>query len=689
MSNRRVSRECKPISRRRFLGATASAAGGGLLLSQFGCGGGETSGDNPPRAGSRETVRVEIEQSGWGRQQWAGVLDTILEGFLRNALRTSDTFAVCDYAGGTILDNFLSVRGQTCDSVSRILPALAAVIAGPDSDKALSVDAETYDLREVFLSALRHGTDPASRDFWGYASPTDWDQRQVESSIVAFSLWLVRDRLMDEFSAGERRNIQQWLKNCTRVNVRRNNWALFTAVNHAVRMALGERWEEFHGDEDWFRDDLAAIESMYSGSGWYTDTTSGDQYDYYNFWVFASHNLYWDMVIGDRFPQLRSRFRARLGDFLRTTPYLFGGNGSHVMWGRSLIYRWGTLTPLVLGHGLGLWPYSTGLLRRICNRNLAFLWEAGAWDRENHKLRETMTPHSSTSIKESYINNGHPYWGMQAFFAASLGDDDSFWSAPEEALPVEQGDFRYLIEGPDILVAGHRDSGQVQIWQSDCDKSAGYRSKYYNFSYSSHFSFNVELAGGLMAPDCTLSFSDSAGNYARRDTPFTGAVRSDDGVQWQWSAVLGEEKIEVESMMLIDGEIQWRAHRVGYGGKARIIAAEHTYTLGLAPDETPEARSGGDWEWGRSPLSGCTVFIRSALGFSSHEPLAGFRGRDDLCSIHARGRQASVTADLEPNPVSVLIAAVYASPAPVELDELVRITSDIPSRVAAWAGIET
>lgn len=672
------------ISRRLFIGHGVSACAGVPLLTSLGCGGSGTPAVQPPP----QIEAVGVKQSGWGRRQWSEVLSTILEGFVRNALRTSDTFAVCDYAGGTMLDNFLSARGNTCDSVTRILPAIAAVIAGPDSGVPLEADGVSYDLRDIFLSAIRHGTDPQSSDFWQYASGENWDQRQVESSIVAFSLWLVRDQLMDEFTPAERRNIQRWLESCTQVNVRRNNWALFTAVNHAVRLALAERWAEFSGDEHWLRGDIAAIDSMYSGSGWYTDTTSGDQWDYYNFWVFASHNLYWDMVSGERFPDLRQKFRSRLEQFLRTTPYLFGGNGSHVMWGRSLIYRWGTLTPLTLAHGMGLWPHSTGLLRRICNLNLRHLWQAGAWDSENHKLRETMTPHSSHAIKESYINNGHPYWGMQAFFAASLAADDPFWNAPEEALPVEQDDFRFVIKGPEMLVAGHNKSGQVQLWQSSCDKPGGYRSKYYNFSYSSHFPFNVELADNLMAPDCTLSFSDSLGNYARRDTPFNGRVVSENMLEWQWNARLGEVIINVESMVLIDGEIQWRAHKVSFGKARRIVATEHTYALGLKPDEQPETASGEHWQWGSSQSSSHAVFIRSIIGFAGSGPLAGFRGREDLNSFHARGLQASVSTVLEAGSGQVLVAAVWASPVPKSPEELLGFTDSLPAKVADWAGRE-
>ena len=40
----------------------------------------------------------------------------------------------------------------------------------------------------------------------------------------------------------------------------------------------------------------------------------------------------------------------RVSPMLMSTPYFFAGNGGHVLYGRSLIYRWGVLTPLVLAY---------------------------------------------------------------------------------------------------------------------------------------------------------------------------------------------------------------------------------------------------------------------------------------------------------------------------------------------------
>ncbi|MCE5271906.1 DUF2264 domain-containing protein [bacterium] len=670
------------MNRREFLGATAGGALGFLA-----CGRGAPGGASVPPVPADSTAAAAFAPSGLGYDYWNGVFETITRGFISNALKTSDTFAVCEYPQGTHLNNFVTARGLTCDSVTRMLPALAARIVAPQGGASLEVEGKRWELEEVFVRALGAATDPTSKDFWEYPSTKDWNQRQVESSIVAWSLWLARDKVLERFSLSQRKNIHNWLASCTVVPTRTNNWALFSAVNQAARIALSERWSEFSGDEAPMREDLAAIDSMYRGAGWYSDSSHGEAYDYYNFWVFASHSLYLDALVGERFPDIRARYRERLAQFLESTPYFFGGNGSHVLMGRSLAYRWAVLTPLTLAHGLGLWPLSTGLLRRICNRNLAFLWEAGAWDSENGKLRESLTPHSNHDICESYINHGHPYWGMQAFYAMSLGPDDPFWSAPEAPLPVEQGDFRREIAPAGLLLDGSRESGQVRLWAARCDQH--YENKYYNFGWSSHFPWNVGMVGERVAPDCMLTFSGEAGAYGRRQSGFTGEVLAGGkGLRWSWSCEAGEAKLSVESLLWLEGELEWRAHRVHYaGGRGYLSAAEHTYSLGLELEEAAETQSGQVWEWARNK-EGKVVFARAAFGFNEHVALGGFEGREDLNSFYPRAAQAAVSARIAPGD-TVLVAALYASPKPESLESLLARSADMPPEVLAFAGLES
>jgi len=130
----------------------------------------------------------------------------ILDGFLRNARATSPSFAVCDFPDGTILKGSIGESGKTYDSVSRMLPALAAWVV---SGRAKPNDLKS--LRLMFANAF----DPDHPDYWLPAEPGRSSQRQVESSLVAWSVWLLRDKLLPLLTSRQRANIQAWLASCT------------------------------------------------------------------------------------------------------------------------------------------------------------------------------------------------------------------------------------------------------------------------------------------------------------------------------------------------------------------------------------------------------------------------------------------------------------------------------------------
>ena len=432
-----------------------------------------------------------------------GCFKTIYEGFLRNARRTSSSYAVCDFEAGTKLPSMLAASGKSYVSVSRMLPALAAWHVSGRGSRSTA---------DVLTAILGNAFDPQSPDYWGAAPADQSDQRQVEASIVAWSVWLLRDLLVPQLSSGQRANLQEWLASCTKVPVRRSNWAWFTAVNQAARIGLAKNWPEFHGDQKWMDEDIAFIDTLAAPGteGWYTDSREGPVYDYYNFWVFSSHYLYWRKINGAGLPAFDKRLRA----FLGRTPLFFGANGAHVLYGRSLIYRWAVLTPLVLAYEQGLWPHSPGLLRAIVRRNIEYFWSQGAYDAAHGKLRATLTPEGSDSIRESYIDNGHPYWCMQAFALFLIPRSDPFWTAPEDRLPVEAADFDERFDGTRMRLTGNSRSGEVRWYQGSAP--AHYGDKYSKLSYSSHFPFGIARSDDMTAPDQALVFIDTRSGVVGR-----------------------------------------------------------------------------------------------------------------------------------------------------------------------------
>lgn len=613
----------------------------------------------------------------------------IARGYVAAAAKTSDSFAVVEYSGATVTQNFLAKSGKSATGVTRMLPALAAWIAGKRQPGILHIEGKPFDLLDVTGSAIVNGTNPAHKDYWG-ASPADTqNQRQVESSIVAWSAWLLRDTLLPQLSSEERGRLNAWLASCTQREVRRNNWAWFTAVNIAARIGLKDKFEEFTYERNFMFDDLTALDAMYVGQGWYNDDKPHQAFDYYNSWVFASHFLYWNAMVGERFPEWSKRFAERLRVYLERAPFFFGANGSHILYGRSLIYRFGVLTPLVLAYQQKLWPHEPGLLHRIVRGNLEYYRQVKGFDPAKGKLRETYSDHGTVDIHESYIDGGHPYWGMQAFSMMLIDREDLFWTGAEAPLPVERTGFVQPMESPGLVLVGHRPSGQVKLLQGRSSKSdVQYRDKYNKLVYSSHFPFNIVQRPDICPWDNALVIRDARRRKSAGRGELTESRIFNDGIEIAYAIEYGGIKVSVRSTVVAAGEFEIRTHRViGPEDIDRgIELAEGSSALGLdAPDDADHAAA-DTFAIARNRRNG--YLIASWLG-------PGWNGIGSAWDFGASDTSTSniITLQMEVNTLwvplkpggQVLYSVHYASPKPLPHAQLHATAAQLLARVKGTA----
>jgi hypothetical protein len=628
----------------------------------------------------REHILATLAAAGGFKLEAAGatlssLFEEVVRGFLRNARATSPSYAVCDQHGGTKLKSCVAKSGKTYIGIARMLPALASCHAG-------GITIKDVDLNAILLATFRNAFDPGHPDYWEEPPPDKANQRQVEASLVAWSLWRLGDRFLGQLTPAERANIQRWLASCTRLAERKHNHAWFSAINQAARLALQRRWPEFSGDEEWMLADLKALDAMASpGDGWYQDSLTLPIYDYYNFWTFASHFLEWNQIAGDRYPQLAKQFRQRLRLFLDKAPYFFGANGSHALYGRSLIYRWAVLTPLVQAYEQGLWPHPAGLLRRIVRGSLEFHESIGSYDANLGKLRETYSEHGTPEIREFYIDNGHPYWCMQAYSFLALPKTDPFWTEPETPLPVERGDFQVRFEGPRMLLAGSKDSGQVRWIQSQGTyHHIRYRDKYIKFSYSSHFPFNIIGKEDRCPWDQTLVFRDPKTSAVAARTEIKRGELTLDGVQIEWTSLLNGRTMTVRTTLHVVGEFEYRKHEVS--GAEGLELIEGSSALGLDGGERFRVSTTGGGRILRSEHSGRCVASWAVSGYdevvqnTSFEETRGER----VNVIHARMVVNTLCRSAAPSGRFVLHSLHYASPRPLSDNMLAGQAAEIRKR---------
>jgi hypothetical protein len=623
--------------------------------------------------------------------------ETITKGFLRNARATSPDYTVCDFPNGTKLEGCCTPSGKTYTSVARMLPAIAEFVAANDRAEIGGVN-----LHDVLLSTLRTAFDPKHPHYWAEPTGTKPTQRTVESSLVAIALARMGSGFVSELSPQARANINRWLTSCTVVPERTNNHAWFTAVNQATRLNLGREFPEFKGDEQWMFDDLKAMDVLAANAadGWYSDDPKLTVYDYYNFWTFGNFPLFWSRIAGDLYPEWKDKLRKRGREFLLNAPYFFAADGGVPLFGRSLLYRWSVLSPLVLGYEQGIWPHSPGLLRRIMRKNFAWWWNMGAYDQQLGKLRETLSAQGTRDVSESYIDNGHPYWAMQAFTFFCLSKTDPLWTAPEEKLPVEKSDYVVRIRGPKMLLVGTKSSGQVRWLQAlNTPRRDYYRDKYNKFCWSSGFPFNVIQRDKTASPwDQALVLRDPAtGQCAWRVLPEKGELLDDEaGVRTVWSTAIHGLRVEVTSTIRLLGEFEHRTHELIFSpsiaapptpATQELEILEGSYALGLATGTRVQEQRGSNWMALTAAASTESLVSWNLSGYEKIEQVNKFPGQKDatanlvypafaVISFLRRMRIASRAA-------LTLKTLHYASPKPLRLDSIRRKAKALATELTA------
>ncbi|NWG21524.1 MAG: DUF2264 domain-containing protein [Chloroflexi bacterium] len=550
--------------------------------------------------------------------------------------------------------------GGSYEGVTRMLWGLGGWLSHPERPTTLSWHGDVFDLEMLARRALVAGVDPESPGFWGWPAG-EYDQRTVESGQVAFVLWQTRAHIWDRLAKRERASLVAWLERCGRRPSRwRNNWALFWALNHAARKALGVPYDQATIDSA-----LEYLDGVYCGDGWYDDAERRGygHFDDYNWWVFTTHVLAWIACDGDSRPDLRLRLLERVERQMAHLPCFFAADGGYAEYGRSLSYKFARLGAPLLAYSQGAWPHAPGMLRRLVGRHLRWYVDRGALH-AGGTLRQSLTAAGSLAVRETYISTGAVYWAMLAFAGLwRLADHDPFWSAPEQPLPIECGDFVRIFPQPGWVVVGDTASGAVHRYNAG--SSGSYPAKYDKFFYATDAPFNVGLADGMPSPDSMVCLSDGRA-IAHRAGTLAFAVGEPGWLRMRYVQEIGGGRHMIDTTIVVHGSLHVRAHRITLDPAAvgGIGVVEGSAPLGFAPGSQPVITSapGSGWEWAATHER--AVGIARLRGYDGQQRAAAWRGRADLNSIYGDYVLPLLTvSQLEPAHELVCLAYAGAPPA--------------------------
>lgn len=388
--------------------------------------------------------------------------------------------------------------------------------------------ADPGNLAEWYAEGLATGTDRSAPDRW--VRMEEHGQAKVEAASIALVLDLTRPWIWDRLDPVVQERLVEYLAAAVGDDgYPRINWVWFRVVVQTFLRSVGGPWSP-----DDIAEDLATHDTFARADGWLSDGPDRS-FDHYVGWALHLYPVLWARMAGADgicTPARRVADVARLDRYLQDAVHLIGGDGAPLLQGRSLIYRFASAAPFWVGAMAQVPSVSPGLLRRSASGIVRHFVDAGAPDG-----RGLLTPgwhHAWPALAQSYSGPGSPYWASKGLLGIALPADHPAWTAPEDPLPVEEGDTLRALPAPGWLVAGTRSDGCVRVLNHGTDHAhvgavSGDSPLYARLGYSTATAPLLDDSAWSDPVDGSVALVDAVGRASHRSGFRTLAVRVDDG----------------------------------------------------------------------------------------------------------------------------------------------------------------
>lgn len=396
-----------------------------------------------PQPVDQQTSLAFLQRAASDVTRFDTLFSYFFHGFVVNA--TSD-FALIHYPG---LPSWSGYSVSGLEGFARTAPLFAAwLYSGRPREITDPQTGKTYDLVAVLQKGLLAGTDRSSPNYWGDIH--DDDQRKIEAADIARVLWLTRDKIWFKLDESSKAQLAIWLLQ-TKVGrpLGEGNVALFPVVVEAFLKNVGYV-------TDFDRRNFDKFKTNYLQNGWFRDGPNGNV-DYYNAWGIP-YDIYWLHLFDPSFDH--EFIQETLTDSGAFTAHLISLRGIPIM-GRSICYRTGIPSAVIMGSKVGPAVVSPGLARRALDATWDYFVDRGV-------LREgTLTMgyfNSDPRIVDRYSGAGSCHWGLRSLTLAFMASpSDAFWTSAGQPLPVETSDYRLELPKLDWTVQGYQATQDIEI----------------------------------------------------------------------------------------------------------------------------------------------------------------------------------------------------------------------------------
>lgn len=382
-------------------------------------------------------------RDGMTRDQLAAYADGLLAGALEHASPSGSLITLPGVPGG------YGTEVDGLEGYARTFLAAGFRLAGESG-------ADPLNLAERYAAGLAAGTDPGHPERW--VTPVEHAQAKVEAASIALILDLTRPWIWDRLAPVAQEQTVEYLGAVVGDDTYpHNNWAWFRIVVETFLRSVGGPWSA-----DDLAADLAAHDSFRRADGWFAD---GDErsYDHYAGWALHLYPVLWARMAGaaEATPARRALDVAHLDRYLRDAVGLVGADGSPLIQGRSLTYRFAAAAPFWAGAIAEVPHTSPGLLRQAATRVVGHFADH---DVPGPSGLLTLGWHDEwRPIAQRYSGTGSPYWAAKGLLGLALPADHPVWTAPAEPLPADRQDAVTVIAAPGWAVSATAADGVVRV----------------------------------------------------------------------------------------------------------------------------------------------------------------------------------------------------------------------------------
>lgn len=253
-------------------------------------------------------------------------------------------------------------------------------------------------------------------------------QTLLELGSLAISMKAAPEVLWNPLSKAQKDALAAKMKSYGEGPTIGSNWMFFNVFIMSFLKDQG-----YPVNDAYLEENLKKLLARYRGEGWYNDAPA---YDYYSAWAYQTYGPIWVHFFGKQYPQYAAQFLKNEHDLVDNYPYMFSKDGRMNMWGRSIPYRFASVSPFPWLEYDNSGKVNYGWLRRIASSTLLqFI--------EHPQFLENGVPTMGfygefAPAVQIYSCRGSVYWCGKAFFSLLLPENSKYWSAVENNGPWEK-----------------------------------------------------------------------------------------------------------------------------------------------------------------------------------------------------------------------------------------------------------